>query len=53
LSSAKKKGRPLIISETHSEENLTARYTYYAIPLFIAAAIATGGAIYLLLNYLN
>ena len=49
----KKKGRPLIISETHSEENLTARYMYYAIPLFIAAAIATGGAIYLLLNYLN
>ncbi len=48
----RKKGRPLIISETHSEENLTARYQYYSIPLFIAAAIATGGSIYLLLNYL-
>lgn len=49
----RKKGRPLIISETHSEENLTARYQYYSIPLFIAAAIATGGSIYLLLNYLK
>ncbi len=48
----KKKGRPLIISETHSEENLTARYRYYSVPLFITAAIATGGSIYLLLNYL-
>ena len=49
----RKKGRPLIISETHSEENLTARYQYYSIPLFIAAAIATGGSIFLLLNYLK
>ncbi len=49
----KKKGRPLIISETHTEENLTARYQYYSIPLFITAAIATGGSIYLLLNYLQ
>ncbi len=49
----KKRGRPLIISETHSEENLTARYRNYAVLLFIATAIATGGSIYLLLNYLN
>ncbi len=49
----KKKGRPLIITETHSEEHLTTRYLYYSIPLFLAAATATGGAIYLLLNYLK
>ncbi|MCD6581453.1 MAG: hypothetical protein J7K90_06590 [Desulfuromusa sp.] len=49
----KKKGRPLIITETHSEDGLTARYLYYSIPLFLAAAAATGGAIYLLLNYLQ
>ena len=49
----KKKGRPLIITETHSEETLTARYFYYAIPLFVAATATTGGAIYLLLNYLK
>ncbi len=49
----KKKGRPLIITETHSEEHLTTRYLYYSIPLFFAAATATGGAIYLLLNYLK
>lgn len=49
----KKKGRPLIITETHSEEYLTTRYLYYSIPLFLAAATATGGAIYLLLNYLK
>ncbi|NOQ42457.1 MAG: hypothetical protein GQ563_08165, partial [Desulfuromusa sp.] len=46
----KKKGRPLIITETHSEDGLTARYFYYSIPLFLGAAVATGGAIYLLLN---
>ncbi len=46
----KKKGRPLIITETHSEEHLTTRYLYYSIPLFLAAATATGGAIYLLIN---
>ena len=49
----KKKGRPLIISETHSEEKLTSTYQYYVIFLFIAAALATGGSIYLLLNYLK
>ncbi len=49
----KKKGHPLIITETHSEDGLTERYLYYSIPLFLAAAGATGGAIYLLLNYLK
>ncbi len=49
----KKKGRPLIITETHSEEHLTTRYLYYSIPLFIAAAGTTGGAIYLLFNFLK
>jgi hypothetical protein len=49
----KAKGRPLIISETHSEDHLTARYLLYSIPLFFVAAIATGGAIYLLINYLK
>ncbi|MDX2494630.1 MAG: hypothetical protein QNK27_06680 [Desulfuromusa sp.] len=49
----KKKGHPLIITETHSEDGLTARYLYYSIPLFLAAAGATGGTIYLLLNYLK
>ncbi|MEA3543802.1 MAG: hypothetical protein U9R69_01120, partial [Thermodesulfobacteriota bacterium] len=37
----KKPGRPLIISETHSEEHLTTRYIYYSISLFLAAAGAT------------
>ena len=49
----KKKGRPLIITETHSEENLTSRYFYYSIPLFFASAVATACAIYLLLNFLK
>ena len=49
----KKKGRPLIITEPHSEDHLTSRYFYYSISLFIGAAVATGGSIYLLLNYLN
>jgi len=49
----KKKGRPLIITEAHTEEHLTERYFYYSIPLFAGAAAATGGAIYLLLNYLS
>ncbi|MCK5825932.1 MAG: hypothetical protein KAG93_02760 [Desulfuromusa sp.] len=48
----KKKGRPLIITETHSEDSLTSRFLYYSIPLFLAATMVTGGAIYLLLNYL-
>lgn len=49
----KKKGHPLIITETHSEDHLTARYLYYSIPLFIAAAVATAAAIYLFINYLG
>ena len=48
----KKKGRPLIITETHSEDALTTRYLYYSVPLFFAAAAATAGGIYLLLNFL-
>jgi len=49
----KRKGRPLIITETHSEDDLTSRYLYYSVPLFLAAAAATGGAIYLLLKFLR
>ena len=49
----KKKGRPLIITETHSEDALTSRYLYYSIPLFFAATAATAGGIYLLLNFLQ
>ncbi len=49
----KKPGRPLIIAETHSEDNLTTRYFYYGITLFSGAVAATGAAIYLLINYLN
>ena len=49
----KKKGFPLIITETPSEDHLTARYFYYTIPLFVTGTIAVGGAIYLLLNYLQ
>jgi hypothetical protein len=49
----KRKGHPLIISETHSENQLTQRYLYYSIPLLLASAAATGGAIYLFLNFLG
>lgn len=49
----KAKGHPLIISETHSEDHLTSRYLYYSIPLFAAAAVATGSTIYLFINYLK
>ncbi len=31
----KMKGHPLIISETPSEDHLTARYNYYSIPLIL------------------
>ena len=47
----KKHGRPLIISETHSEEHLAGRYLAYSSGLFAASALAIGGAIYLLLNF--
>ena len=49
----KKKGRPLVIAETHSEAHLTRRLTLYIIPLFIGATAATVGSIYLLLDYLK
>ena len=49
----KSKGHPLIISETPSEDHLTARYLLFSIPLFIAAAIATGTTIYLFINYMK
>lgn len=49
----KRKGHPLIISETHAENQLTQRYLYYSIPLLLASVAATGGAIYLLLNFLG
>ncbi len=49
----KKKGRPLVIAETHSEAHLTRRLTLYIVPLFIGAAAATAGSIYLLLDYLK
>ncbi len=50
---SKKKGRPFIIAETHSEAHLTGRFAAYTVPLFIGAAAATGGGIYQLLNYLG
>jgi len=49
----KRQGHPLIITETHSEDHLTSRYFYYSIPLFIAAALATAGAIYFFVNYMK
>ena len=49
----KRKGHPLIISETHSENQLTQRYLYYSIPLLLASVAAIGGAIYQLLNFLG
>ena len=49
----RKKGRPLIIAETHSEERLTARYLYSSIPLFLIAIAAAGWAIYALLTYIQ
>jgi hypothetical protein len=49
----KKQGHPLIITETHSEDHLTSRYLFYSIPLLIAAALATAGAIYFFVNYMK
>lgn len=49
----KKKGRPLIIAETHSEERLTARYLYSSITLFMIAIAAAGWAIYAFLEYIR
>ena len=49
----KRPGYPLIISETHSEQQLTGRYLLYSIPLFILAGLAAGLAFYQLFNYLH
>lgn len=49
----KKKGRPLVIAETHSEQHLTRRYLTYTLALFVATVAASGWGIYSLLNYLN
>ena len=46
-------GGPFIVAETHSEAHLTSRYNRYIIPLFIGAAICTGGAIALLVKWLT
>ncbi len=49
----KRPGYPLIVSETHSEQQLTAHYLLYSIPLFILAGLATGLAFYQLFYYLH
>lgn len=49
----KKKGRPFIIAETHSEAHLTSRFAAYTSPLFIGAAAASGWGISQLLSYLR
>ncbi len=48
-----KKGYPLVVSETHSEEQLTGRYFWYSLALFGVFAIALVWAINLLFNYLR
>ena len=50
---SKRNGRPLIISETHSEDHLTARYQIYSLLLFVLAGATTGLAIYFLLHNLS
>ncbi len=49
---SKHKGRPLIISETHSEDHLTTQYQTYSLILFMLAGVITGCAIYLMLSSL-
>jgi len=49
----KKKGRPLVIAETHSEEKLTQRYAIYSTGLLLLAIGALGWGINNLLNYLK
>lgn len=46
-------GRPFIVAETHSEAHLTGRFVRYIIPLFVGAALCTGGAISLLVKWLT
>lgn len=48
----KKKGRPLVIAETHSEEHLTQRYAIYSLALLVIAAGVLGWGISNLLNYI-
>jgi hypothetical protein len=48
----KRKGRPLIISETHSEEHLTTRYLAYSLLLFVVAGAAAGFSVYMLMSNL-
>lgn len=49
----KKKGRPLVIAETHSEEHLTMRYAFYTFALFALAFGALGWGINNLLSYIG
>ncbi len=49
----RKKGFPLIVAETHSEERLTARYLYSSIPLFLVAVASTVWAIHAFLEYIR
>ena len=49
----KKKGRPLLIAETHSEEKLTQRYALYSGGFFVIASGALIWGINNLLDYLK
>lgn len=49
----KRKGRPLVIAESHSEEQLTGKLTLYSVSLFITAATATVWGLRVLSGYLK
>lgn len=49
----KKTGRPLVISETPSEEHLTSRLLFFSIALLIGSAVATAAAIYFFVDFIN
>ena len=49
----KKKGRPLVIAETHSERQLTGRYGIYGIGAFVLACGTLGWGINNLLNFIK
>ncbi|WP_303720184.1 GIDE domain-containing protein [Malonomonas rubra] len=49
----KKKGRPLVIAETHSEEQLTRRYAFFSLAMFAFATGALGWGIRNLLIYFS
>lgn len=49
----KKKGRPLVIAETHSEEHLTQRYAIFSVTLILLATGALGWGISNLLSYIK